>query len=461
MTLLTADEAFVLAVEKHQKGDFFGAKQLYQNILEVLPSHFQSLGNLGTLEVQFGKPEKAKVLFLKALEINPKFADADYNLGVIFQESGIEKQAIYHYRKALKSKSNSEGICYNLANLYREMGRFRQAKQFYQRAIDLNPDFANAHFNLGLSLLSREHFDQGFHHYEWRKKLASFMPYAAKVKDSSTEWKGQNLKGKKILIIAEQGIGDTIQFSRYILFILDMKPKDVLFQVDGKLAHFFKEEKITLVSEEATSPLYHFHVFLMSLPGLFFKATGKLYGQVNFLSRNVQMKLKWEKKLKDLQGIKVGLNWQGSELHKNDQDRSIPLSDFGGLFDTQDVNFINLQRGYGFEQIEVFKYKDRLLSFDWEKDIENEENAFEDAIGMLEQLDLVITCCSALAHVSSTLGIKTWVLVSKNPDWRWFLRKKKTQWYKNTKLFRQRKRGDWIEVVASVKQELGLEFKVS
>ena len=458
--LLTLNEAFVSAVEKHQNGDFFGARELYQNILKVFPSHFQSLGNLGALELKFGEPEKAKKAFLEALKINPNFSDAHYNLGVIFHESGIEKKAIYHYKKAFKNNLNSPSIYYNLANLYREMGSFVDAKQFYKKAIDLNPDFADAHFNLGLSLLTREQFEQGFYHYEWRKQLVSFRPYAEKVRDTSKEWEGQSLRGKKILIIAEQGIGDTVQFARYISFILEMKPKEILLQVDRKLAHFFAESEVTVVSEETTCPLYHCYIFLMSLPGLFFKATGKLYRKVSFLPSNVQVGLKWKKKLESLQGIKVGLNWQGSELHKNDRHRSIPLSAFADLFEFKNINFINLQRGYGFEQIESFKYKNRLVSFDWANDIENEKNAFEDTIGMLQQLDLVITCCSALAHISSTLGIKTWVLISKNPDWRWFLRKKRTEWYENTKLFRQRKRGNWIEVVASVKQELILEGNV-
>ena len=195
----------------------------------------------------------------------------------------------------------------------------------------------------------------------------------------------------------------------------------------------------------------------MSLPRFYYRIENKLLGEINYIKNKNKFSL-WKKKLSKIKLPKIGLNWQGGTIFKRDKFRSIPLNYFEPLFNLHGLEYINLQKGYGVEQIKNFKYKEKLKFFNPEFDIDKEENAFEDTIGLLLNLDLVITSCTAVAHLSSTIGVKTWILLNYTADWRWFLNTNNTPWYKNTKLYRQKKQGDWSHVFDEVRSELIREF---
>ena len=174
--------------------------------------------------------------------------------------------------------------------------------------------------------------------------------------------------------------------------------------------------------------------------------------------QNHEIYSKWKGKLSHIKGLKIGINWQGNKNYKYDQARSIPLHFFGQLFYLKGVNFINLQKGPGVQQISSFKFKNKLYDFSNEGD--NNLNAFEDTIGILKNLDLIISSDAALPHLSATLGLKTWIMLPFSPDWRFFLNTNVPPWYQKMKLYRQNKCDDWNEVFMSVKKDLINEFKL-
>ena len=181
-------------------------------------------------------------------------------------------------------------------------------------------------------------------------------------------------------------------------------------------------------------------------------------GQYNFISKNQRIFKKWKAKLSKLSLPKIGINWQGDENYKYDGFRSIPLKKFETLFNINGLDFISIHKGNGENQIKDLKFIDKLNNFS--STIDNGKNSFEDTIEIIRNLDLVITTCTSIAHLSSTIGIKTWILLAYNSDWRWFTNTNSSPWYKNTLLFRQDKLNDWESVFEKVKQKLISDYKL-
>ena len=232
----------------------------------------------------------------------------------------------------------------------------------------------------------------------------------------------------------------------------------VIFRVRKKLVHLFKKNEFEVISETDPLPHHDYHCLLLSLPKIFFEKEKKLAKRINYINVDEKIILKWKDKLSSIKGYKVGINWQGDPKSDLSRLRSTPLNLFETFFSIENLNFISLQKGAGSEQIQNFKHRDRL--YDFMSDADN-KNAFEDTIGILKNLDLVITSDTSLAHVSSTLGVKTWVLLPISPHWTWFLDSDRSPWYENTKLYRQKKFNEWDSVFSTVKKDLINEYNIS
>ena len=260
------------------------------------------------------------------------------------------------------------------------------------------------------------------------------------------------MTNKTILILSEQGVGDTIQFARYLYMLQDKYFVTIIFRTSKKLIHLFSKSKFKVISNDETLPEHDFHKYLLSLPQIFYQKTKNFSRQINYIPKDIKIVAKWRNKLNSIKGLKVGINWQGDKDYKGDRLRSIPLNFFDKLFTIEKVNFINLQKGPGVEQIKNFKYKDKL--YDFSSEVDNGKNAFEDTIGILKNVDLVVTSDTALPHLSATLGIKTWLLLPYSPDWRWFLKLKNSPWYEHVKLYRQEEFNKWDSIFDMVKKNL-------
>ena len=337
--------------------------------------------------------------------------------------------------------------------MFKELGEHQKAMSCYEKAIEIQPDHAIAHSNLSMLLLLLSDFDKGFEYYEWRKKIITNQDCIEYLKLNLTSkvWNGEDLNNKTILILSEQGFGDIFAFARY-LFILKRKYETkVIFRVKKKLVHLFKKNEFEVISETDPLPQHDYHCLLLSLPKIFFEKEKKLAKRINYINVDEKIILKWKDKLSSIKGYKVGINWQGTAKNDHSRLRFVPLNLFETFFSIENLNFISLQKGEGSEQIQNFKHKDRL--YDFMSDVDN-KNAFEDTIGILKNLDLVITTDTYLAHVSSTLGVKTWVVLPLSPHWTWFLNSDRSLWYENTKLYRQKDFNRWESVFSKVKKDL-------
>ena len=284
------------------------------------------------------------------------------------------------------------------------------------------------------------------------------MAFRDRLAIDSPVWQGENLGDNRLLVIAEQGLGDTIQFARYVYQLNEQAPGRVSFVTHSKMAHLFADSPFETLTFDSPLPAHDFHVMLMSLPRLFHASGLPFPPRLDYVPKSVPSVEVWRDRLSAMSGFKVGLNWQGSQLFAFDRSRSIALTHFDALFEVTGADFISLQRGYGTEQLADFGRLDRLFTGLSDVDAANEANAFEQSIGMLQQLDLVITSCTALAHLSSTMGIKTWVALSVGPDWRWFLEATDSPWYENTRLYRQTAFDDWDSVFTRIAADLRIEI---
>ena len=424
---------------------------MLQKAIQINPNYVNTHFNLGIVFKELEEYQKAIYCYEKAIQLNPSCTDAYLNLGVVFEDLKEHQKAISYYKKAIEIQPNYVKAYYNLGIIFNELEEHKKAISCYEKAIEIQPNFAEAHTNLGLLLLLLSNFQKGLDEYEWRKKVPTRRDY--KLNDiESLEWQGEDLTNKTILILSEQAVGDTIQFARYLYMLQDKYLATIIFRTSKKLIHLFSKSKFKVISNDETLPKHDFHKYLLSLPQIFYQKTKNFSRQINYIPKDTKIVSKWRNKLNSIKGLKVGINWQGSATYAGDRLRSIPLNYFERLFTIEKINFINLQKGFGTEQIKNFKYKDKL--YDFSSEVDNGKNAFEDTIGILQNIDLVVTSDTALPHLSATLGVKTWLLLPYSPDWRWFLELKNSPWYEHVKLYRQEEFNKWDSIFDIVKKDL-------
>jgi len=418
--------------------------------IALKPDLADAHNNLGLTLQEMERLNEAEISLRQAIKLKPDLTDAHNNLGIILKKQGRLKEAEVSLRQAIALKPDYVEAHSNLGNTLKELGRLDEALASYNKAIALKPDYAEAHNSLGMLLLKRSDFKNGLIQYEWRKKLPQNINNYKNIK--GLEWQGENLNNKTILILSEQGIGDIIQFSRYIYLIEKEYSVNIIFKTGKRIAYLFSKSKFKIIFNEDNIPKYDFYKHLMSLPKIYYEKTKTFPSQINFIPKDKKIALKWKERLNEIKGFKVGINWQGNKAYKSDHLRSIPLNYFNDLFNIEKINFISLQKGFGVEQIKNFKHKDKL--YDFSKEVDNGENIFEDTIGILQNIDLVISIDSSLVHLSSTLGIKTFALLHFCPDWRWNLITKEFSWYDNLKIYRQEEINKWDSIFSLLKKDL-------
>ena len=445
-----ADAHNNLGMVYYKLGDFQNSINCYEKAIQNDADNVHAYNNLGNSLIRLERTKEALDYYKKAIEIDSNYIKAHGNLGITFYKLGEFQKAISCHEKAIQLDPNNLNSHNNLGILFHQLGQFQNAKSYFEKAIQIDPNHPDVNFSLGMLLLSMSDFKNGLIKYEWRKKLPININKLKNIK--GLEWQGENLNNKTILILSEQGIGDIIQFSRYIYLIEKEYSANIIIKTDKKIAHLFSKSKFKLIFNEDNIPKYDFYKHLMSLPKIYYEKTKTFPSQINFIPKDKKITLKWKERLNEIKGFKVGINWQGRKTYGVDHLRSIPLNYFNDLFNIEKINFISLQKGFGLEQIKNFKHKDKL--YDFSKEVDNGENIFEDTIGILQNIDLVISIDSSLVHLSSTLGIKTFALLHFCPDWRWNLMTKEFSWYDNLKIYRQEEVNKWDSIFSLLKKDL-------
>ena len=294
-------------------------------------------------------------------------------------------------------------------------------------------------------------FSQGWELYEWRWKKDTFT--SPKRNFSQPLWLGtKDIAGKTILLHAEQGLGDTIQFCRYAKLVKALGAR-VILEVPKPLLCLLSglEGVDELILMGKALPPFDYHCPLMSLPLAFKTTLESIPNKIPYIQSNISNQNKWQERIGET-GFKIAICWQGSTKGKVDVGRSFPVSLFEGLAQIDGVRLISLQKNEGVEQLKSLPVG---MSVETLPDgFDSGENAFLDSAAVMKCMDLVITSDTALTHLAGALGVKTWLPLQYVPDWRWMLERSDSPWYPNHRLFRQKKSDDWISVFMEMETEL-------
>ena len=490
-----SEDIFKSAVFHHSKKNFLKAKELYENLLKTNPKNLAILQNYASLLSQIRDYKKAEETFEKCLKIKPKDSLVLYNYGKLFHEQKIFDKAIELYKESSKTDPKNDMSLYNLGNIYsslkqfdksieyfnkvikinpsnfnaynnlgfshKYLGNFELAKKFYEKAIEKKPNFIEAHLNYSTMLLSLKEFDNGFKEYEWRKKSKLFSDYVnyENLKIKTPIWQGEDLKNKKILILAEQGIGDLFQFSRYLYKLKEEYGCDVVLRLKHNLEHIFKKKEVEVISEKDKIPKHDFHNHFMSLPGIFYKKNKTFVNNRNFIQLSENKLNKWKNYFRSFKGPKVGINADSTKRigATGQLQRMIPIEQFDVLTSFKNMNFFIIQKDFNKEKMKKINKNSNVNYFD---NLDEGGKPFEDTIGIIKNLDLVITADTSIAHLSATLEKKTWIAIPFVSDWRWFNQDEKSIWYENVLLYRQKKIGDWDQVFKLIGKDLEKKYKI-
>ncbi|MGO9992515.1 MAG: tetratricopeptide repeat protein [Steroidobacteraceae bacterium] len=505
------------ALSHQWEGRLAEAELAYEQVLLRHPNHFDALHMLGVLALQTQQPERAVEFLKRALPQKPTNAAAHKHLAQALADLGRFAESILSYAIAIALRPGFADAYIGLANALRELDRLDEALMSCDRAIALRPDVARGyicralilrsmqrpeemlaacdkalltqpelsdtwdklgaalremnqleealmvfetaisewpdcpspHMNAGVVHLQLGRTEPGWREYDWRNKPGGPTPGRAWTKP---RWNGdQSLAGKTIMIWAEQGLGDTIQFCRYAT-LLESRGANVIFSVQAQLCTLLRTlgSTITVTSESETPPEFDLHCALLSLPLAFGTTIATIPAAVPYLAADPHRVLRWRQKLgsKDL---KIGICWQGSKL-PIDIGRSYPLKVLHRISEIPGVRLISLQKGPGSEQLANMPAGMRVETLGEEFDAGSD--AFVDTAAVMENLDLVITSDTSIAHLAGALGHPTWVALKHVPEWRWFLERDDSPWYPRHRLFRQQRRGDWADVFERLRVEL-------
>ena len=439
-----------LGVVFQEEGALTKAISCYKKALSIKPDFADAHNNLGNALKDEGNLKEAIKAYKKAISLRPNYAEAHNNLGVVFQEEGALTKAIECYKKAFSIKPNFADAYYNIANTLKEQRKLNEAIQTYKKAISLRPDYVEANYNLSLVYLLNGKLEKGLKLYEWRyRKKREIRTRAPREK---LYWNGlEPIKGKRFLVYEEQGLGDIIQFCRYLPLLRKMGA-DLSFQVTKKLHSLIQtmDGDLKLTSSLPDEKELDFEAPLMSLPFLLNTTIKTIPNKIPYLFANPKKAVLWSKSFNE-ENFKVGVCWQGSK-NKIDVGRSFPLSLFEGISRLENVELISLHKGEGEKQINDIKFNLTTLGDDFDVG----EDSFIDTTAVMVSCDLIISSDTAIAHLAGALGKPTWVALKYIPDWRWMLEGDSNPWYPTVKLYRQRKQGDWQHVFDSMRRDLKL-----
>lgn len=421
---------------------FQAAVTSYDMAIALKPDYAEAYLNRGISLQELKQYESAVASYDKAIALKPDYAEAYSNRGISLQELKHLDAAVASYDKAIACNPSLAKIHSNKGVLLQELKKLDEAVASYDKAIALKPNFADAYANKSLLLLLVGDLDMGFklNEYRWEREDKLKL----KRNFSQPLWLGnESLSGKIILLHAEQGLGDTIQFCRYIKMVADLGAK-VILEVQRPLVQLLKNliGVSTLIAKGDVLHEFDFHCPLLSLPLAFHTNLKSIPFTESYLEAEPQRVVYWKERLNS-DRLKIGIVWQGSHGNKIDIGRSFDLSLFAKFSALPNVQLISLQKGYGSEQMKNMPQGMEVMDLGEEFDA---DGAFLDTAAIMMNLDLVITSDTAMAHLAGALGVKAWVVLKYVPDWRWMLDRADSLWYPSLTLYRQQKMDDWLTI---------------
>jgi tetratricopeptide (TPR) repeat protein len=417
--------------------------------LELAPGSPEVLSNLGSALREAGRAEDSVECFRAAAGAAPDHPELRFNLGTALIASHRPAEAEAEFRQAVRLDPGHARAWSNLGVSQREQGKLDEAIGSLEEAIQRAPEYADAHYNLGLALLARGPCAEGWRQYDWREKIPDF----AMRRVALPRWDGAPLDGRTLLVHCEQGLGDTVQFVRYVREAAKLGGP-VVVECPAVLKRLLDCAGLgaRIVPRGVDLPACDLQVPMMSLPGLLDPLLARAGAMVPYLAAEAPLVRAWRRRLGEDGRLKVGIGWQGNPAYRADHARSIPVARFAPLADVADVRLIALQKGEGRSQLEGLHPKPAIE--DLGAELDETTGAFVDTAAAMAGLDLVVTSDSAIAHLAGALGVEVWLLLAHVPDWRWGIGGTGCPWYPSMRVFRQDRPGDWDDLMARVAGEL-------
>jgi tetratricopeptide (TPR) repeat protein len=419
----------------------------YDAAIKLRPEYAEAWNHRGTALRELDELADAVRSYDTALSLRPDYADAQLNRSVALRMMGDNAAAIKAARLALELEPGNEAAWTSLGNSLRALGRVPEALASFASAIVHSREPASAQFNHALCLLLLGEFSAGWPEYEFRWHTAS-MADAARDPGGRL-WLGQgDIAGRTILLYAEQGLGDTIQFCRYAPLVA-AQGATVLLGVPPTLRSLLRSlgDAVHLVEHARHLPRLDLHCPLMSLPLAFGTDAGSIPGRVPYLTPPEQRRRLWRERLGPRRGPRIGLAWSGGSDHNEDRDRSVPLETMAPII-ASGAEIYCLQRDLRPADVPAMALFRDVRFFG------HELRDFADTAALIAELDLVISVDTAVLHLTGAMGCPVWGLLPFAPDWRWMLERGDSPWYPTLRLFRQPAPRDWHSVIDRVRAEL-------
>jgi len=430
----------------YQSGQLAEAARLYKKLLKRFPTDPDLLTDLGTILLRMGNTEEGFKLLERSKKIAPHKPQAFFNYAVGLQKLNRFAEALANYDRVIVLDPHDVEAYSGRGNALEHLKRFDEAMATYDRAIAINPDSAEAYWNKALLNLLLGNFEEGWKLYEWRRN--GFHQDFVRNHPQPL-WLGEHsLAGKTLLIYAEQGLGDFIQFCRYIPR-LEASRARVVLEMPASLVPLISTLKAhcTVIEQGKPLPAYDFHCPVLSLPLACKTSMQSIPAEIPYLYADPDKQSKWHLRLGNQTVPRVGLVWSGAENHRNDHNRSIPFEFLEPLWQLP-IEFHVLQkeiRPHDFARLtkieQVHTHREELLDF-------------SDTAALVQEMNLVISVDTSVMHLAGALGQTVWMLLPYMPDYRWMLDRSDTPWYPTATLFRQPAIGDWASVISEIVERL-------
>lgn len=419
----------------------------YERALALDPRFADAHAHYGTSLASLGQPEQAFAAFGRAIALAPRNTAAWVNRANLHLKNQAFESALADYDQAIALQPGHAIAHANRGTALKHLHRLDQARASTERAIALEPGYTDAQFNNALLLLLQGELREGLRLYQQRWHTKAFAPIRRAY--AQPLWLGQeNIAGQRLLVHNEQGLGDSIQFARFVS-LAARQGAHVIYEVEPTLFDLFRSLQgvDTLVRQRQALPDFDWYCPVMTLP----VALGTTLADVSdgrpYLQASPQRQAKWARRLGNKAGLRVGLVWSGNPQHQGDTQRSIPLPTLLAALPTG-LSYFSLQQ--------VLRPGDakQIAGFTPLQHFDGELVDFSDTAALCSQMDLVVAVDTSVAHLAGALGVETYLLLPHTPDWRWMLDRTDSPWYPRMRLLRQTQPGDWVPVLRSLRELL-------
>jgi tetratricopeptide (TPR) repeat protein len=427
-------------------GRFFEALADFDAALAQNPRHTGVLCNRGAALRELGQLDEAAAMFDAALSGKPASLEALLGRGIVDFKRARTEESLAWFEKALAADPGSATAFCGRGLALQHLGRIEEARADYEHALALQPDLGEGHSNLGALQLLLGEFEHGWEGYEYRRVGGDRCK--TDIAPRWPVWEGEEIAGKKLLVLEEAGHGDAFMLARYFPMFaahgvdatVECRPHmfEILRQVPG----------VRLVAQVDPDERFDYQIHFFSMPRAFKTRLDSIPGGVPYLKADPALAAKWAERLGG--GLKVGIAWQGNPDPSLDMARSAPLKHFAPLAAVEGVRLISLQKGYGVEQIDSAGFPVETLGDDFDAG----PSAFLDTAAVMVNLDLIVSIDTSIPHLAGALGRPAWVALKHSPEWRWMLGREDSPWYPSMRLFRQSAAGEWTDVFSRMAETL-------